>query len=133
SSGLGLGDIGVQAQFRLTQFHPGRRIPTTAIQVQETFPTGKHDRLGSRPSDGLGSGAYATTLALNSQTYFWLQNGRILRMRLNTSETFSSGVRLEDVSVYGTGTGFRGHAEPGRSFLANAAWEYSLTRSWVLA
>jgi hypothetical protein len=35
--------------------------------------------------------------------------------------------------VYGTGADFRGHAEPGRSSLVDASWEYSLTRRWVLA
>jgi hypothetical protein len=54
-------------------------------------------------------------------------------MRFNVSEAFSSKVSLEDVSVYGTADGFRGDARPGRSFFADAAWEYSLTRNWVLA
>jgi hypothetical protein len=97
------------------------------------LPTGKYDRLGDRPSDALGSGAYATTLAFYSQTYFWLPNGRILRMRFNVSQGFSNNVNVQDVSVYGTGAGFRGHAKPGSPLFANGAWEYSLTRRWVLA
>jgi hypothetical protein len=101
--------------------------------VQETLPTGKYDRLGDRPSDGLGSGAYTTTLALYSQTYFWLPNERILRMRFNVSQGLSNNVNVEDVSVYGTEAGFRGHAKPGASFFVDASWEYSLTRRWVLA
>jgi len=133
SSGVGLGDITAQVQYRLRQFHEGSWIPTTSIAVQETFPTGKYDRLGIRPSDGLGSGAYTTTLALYSQTYFWLPNDRILRMRFNVLPAFSDSVNLEDVSVYGTGAGFRGHAKPGSSLFFDASWEYSLTRRWVLA
>jgi hypothetical protein len=65
--------------------------------------------------------------------YFWLPNGRILRMRFNVSQGFSKNVNVKDESVYGTGAGFRGHAKPGGPFFADAAWEYSLTRSWVLA
>jgi hypothetical protein len=133
STGVGLGDLTLQTQFRLTKFQVGRWIPTTSFAVQETLPTGKYDRLGDRPSDGLGSGAYTTTLALYSQTYFWLPNGRILRMRFNLSDGFSKTVNVEDVSVYGTEPGFRGHVKPGNSFFANASWEYSLTRRWVLA
>jgi len=133
SSGVGLGDLTLQTQFLLTKFHEGRWIPTTSVTVQETLPTGKYDRLGDRPSDGLGSGAYTTTLALYSQTYFWLPNSRILRMRFNVSQSFSNNVRVEDASVYGTGTGFRGQAKPGSSFFADLSWEYSLTRNWVLA
>jgi hypothetical protein len=133
STSIRLGDVSLLAQFRLTQFHAGHWIPTTSIVVQETFPTGKYDRLGDRPSDGMGSGAYATTVAFYAQTYFWLPNGRILRMRANVSQAFSNDVNVEDVSVYGTGTGFRGQARPGRSLFVDASWEYSLTRSLVLA
>jgi len=133
SSGIGIADLTVQAQYRLTKFHEGSWIPTTSFTVQETLPTGKYDRLGNRPGDGFGNGAYTTTFAFYTQTYFWLPNGRILRMRFNISEGFPSNVNLHDVSVYGTQTGFRGHAEPGRVLSINPAWEYSLTRSWVLA
>jgi hypothetical protein len=133
SSRVGLGDFTSMAQYRLTQFHAGSWIPTTSFEVQETFPTGKYDRLGNGPSDGLGSGAYTTTLSLNSQMYFWLPNSRILRMRCNVSQAFSSDVNVEDVSVYGTAAGFHGHAQPGSSFSIYASLEYSLTRRWVLA
>lgn len=133
SSHVGLGDFTLLAQYQLTQFHEGSWVPTVSFEVQETFPTGKYDRLGGRPADGLGSGAHVTTLQLNTQTYFWLANGRILRMRFDVSQAFSSHVHVADVSVYGTGPGFRGMARPGSSFFADLAWEYSLSRSWVLA
>jgi hypothetical protein len=133
SSGVGLADLTLQGQYRLSQFHESHRIPTVSLVVQETFPTGKYDRLGDRPIDGLGGGAYTTTLALYAQTYFWLPNGRILRTRLDVSQSISSTVRIQDVSVYGTGDGFRGQAKPGPTFFADASFEYSLTRSFVLA
>jgi len=133
SAGPGLGDAGLLAQYGLTRFQAGSWMPTTAVNVQENFPTGRYDRLGNRPSDGFGSGAFTTTLSFYSQTYFWLPNGRILRMRFNLSQAFSSNVHVEDASVYGTEPGFRGSARPGSSFTVDAAWEYSLTRSWVLA
>jgi len=133
SSGVGFGDVSVQAQYRLTQFHEGSWLPTISLQLQETLPTGKYDRLGDRPADGLGSGARTTTLQVNTQTYFWLANGRILRMRFNVAQSFSGTADVADVSVYGTPAGFRGTVRPGRSFLVNAAWEYSLSQRWVLA
>src|SRR5262245_15191805 len=133
SSRVGPADLSLQGQFRLTQFREFRWVPTTSIVIQETFPTGKYDRLRDRPSDGLGTGAYTTTLALYSQTYFWLPNGRILRTRLDVSQSFSSTVKVQDVRVYGTDEGFRGEAKPGGSFFLDLACEYSLTRSTVLA
>lgn len=133
SSGIQVGDVTVQAQYRLSQFREGRRIPTTSLVLQETLPTGKYDRLGDRPSDGVGSGAYTTTIALYSQYYFWMPNGRILRTRLNFAYAFSGDASIEDVSVYGTDAGFRGDAQPGDVFTVNSAWEYSITRNWVFA
>jgi hypothetical protein len=133
SSGIGLGDVGVQAQYRLTDVPAGSSRPTISLQLQETLPSGKYDRLGRRPGNGLGSGATTTTLQVNTQTYFWLANGRILRMRFNVAQSFSTRASVEDISVYGTPDGFRGHARPGRSFYVNAAWEYSLSQRWVLA
>jgi hypothetical protein len=133
SAGIGLGDVTVQGQFRLRQFHEGSWLPTISATVQETFPTGKYDQLGDRPSNGLGGGAFTTTVAIYTQTYFWMPNRRILRMRFNVSQAFSREVSVEGVSVYETGANFRGHADPGTSSLVDASWEYSLTRRWVLA
>lgn len=133
SSGIRVGDLTLQAQYRLSLFSEGRRIPTISLVLQKTFPTGKHDELGARLSDGLGSGAYSTTLAIYSQYYSWLPNGRILRTRFNVSRTISENADLQDVSVYGTPQGFRGTASPGGSLSIVAAGEYSLTRNWVFA
>jgi hypothetical protein len=133
SSAVGLGDFTVQAAYRLATFREGGLVPTMSVVLQQTLPTGKYDRLGARPSDGLGTGAYTTTVALYSQYFFWMPNGRILRTRLNFSYAIPDTVTVEDVSVYGTGEGFRGHAKPGRSFVAGSAVEYSATRNWVLA
>ncbi len=133
SSDVGAGDIGVLMQYRLTQFPVESSLPTISLQLQETLPTGKYDRLGDRPADGQGGGAYVTALSLNTQTWFWLPNGRILRMRFNVSQSFAKTTSVEGVSVYDTGEDFRGYARPGNALFADAAWEYSLTRNWVLA
>ncbi len=133
SAGLGVGDLTLQVQRRLTQFVPCRWVPTISAAVQETLPTGRYDRLGNRPADGMGAGAYTTNLEFLSQMYFWMPNRRIVRMRLNVTDAISSNVHVDGVSVYGTGAGFSGHAKPGSSFFVDAAWEYSVTRSWVLA
>jgi len=133
SSNPAPGDLTVQAQYRLHLFQENRWLPTTSIAVQETLPTGKYDELGDRPSNGLGSGAYTTTLCFYNQTFFWMPNGRILRTRFNVTQAFSRSVNLQDASVYGTSQGFRGHASPGPALFVDLAAEYSITRHWVLA
>ncbi|MBN8886450.1 MAG: transporter [Rudaea sp.] len=130
---IGVGDVSVQAQWRLTQFDPDGWLPTMSINLQESLPTGKYDRLGDRPADGLGSGSRSTTLGLYMQTYFWMPNGRVLRTRLNFSYAYAQDASVADVSVYGTAQGFRGTAKPGDVQTADLAFEYSLTQNWVLA
>src|ERR1700722_7714011 len=126
----GAGDLMGQAQYRPHLFHEGGWLPTTSVNVQETLPTGRYDQL-DRPSDGLGAGAYTTTLGLYTQTFFWVPTGRILRMRFNVTQAFSNSVNVQDASVYGTSQGFRGHASPGAALLVDLAAEYNATRHWV--
>jgi hypothetical protein len=132
-SGVAWGDTTLIAQYGLSRFHAGSAMPATAVMLEETIPTGRYDNLGSRPSNGIGSGAYTTSLGLNTQTYVWLPNRRILRLRLDTLESFSRSVALQGVSVYGTDATFAGRAHPGNTLLIDAAAEYSATRNWVPA
>lgn len=133
SSGAGVGDLSMQAQYQLTALSPERGVPAVSLVVEETLPTGAYDRLDTRPEPAFGGGAYTTTVALYSQDDFWMPNGRILRARLDLSYSGSSHVTLEGASVYGTPAGFSGQADPGNSAIVDAACEYSATRNWVLA
>ncbi|HEY2015117.1 MAG TPA: hypothetical protein VGH38_16525 [Bryobacteraceae bacterium] len=132
SAGPGFGDLTMLLQRRLTTFHPCGRMPIVSVAVEQTLPTGSYDQL-ARPTNGYGAGAWATNPELLSQMYFWLPNHRIVRTRLDLSDAFSHPVSVRDASVYGTSTGFRGTAHPGSSFNLDNSWEYSVTRSWVLA
>lgn len=133
SSAIQVGDVTLQGQYRLSQFRQGSTIPTMSFVVQQTLPTGKYDRLGTDVNDGLGAGAHTTTLALYSQYYFWMPNGRILRSRFNVSYALSDDVNVEGISVYGTNVGFRGTARPGDVLTIISSFEYSITRQWVFA
>jgi hypothetical protein len=132
SQGIGVGDPSVQIQYRLSQFHPGSWIPTFSLNLQESLPLGRYDRL-QRQGEGFGSGAWTTTLGAYFQSLFWMPNGRILRARLDLSYATSAAVSVEGESVYGTALGFQGHANPGDAATAVLAFEYSVTRNWVAA
>ena len=132
SRGVDIGDLTLQAGYGLLQYDEARGLPAVALILQETLPTGRYERL-SRASAGTGGGAYTTTLALYSQDYFWLPNGRILRGRLDLAYSHALGTGVHDASVYGTGFGFIGRAFPGDTLNVDLAGEYSLTRQWVLA
>lgn len=132
SSGPHLGDVTLRAQYSLVAMDAEKGVPDIALAVLQNLPTGKYDRLG-RASDGFGGGGYATTLAVYSQMLWWMPGGRLLRTRVDVMETLSPDVPVRDASVYGTSTGFLGHAAPGNLFSVQTGFEYSLTRQWVLA
>ncbi len=132
SSGVGIGDLTLQAAYGMTHYQDGHRTPSISLVIDETLPTGAYDQLG-RPSDGMGAGAYSTGLSVYSQQYFWMPNGRILRGRLDFTYTVSAAASLAGQSVYGTAPGFHGHASPGDAVTVDAAAEYSITREWVAA
>jgi len=133
SSRIRIGDLSLQAQYRLIRSRPDSRKPTLSVNVQETLPTGRYDRLGNRSADGQGSGTHVTTLGIYTQKYFWLPNERILRARLNVSHAFTSSAPIHGTSVYGTGPDFRGSINRSQSPFVNLSGEYSLTRKWVIA
>ena len=133
SAGPRMGDLTMLMQRRLTDFRPCGRVPIVSVAVQQTLPTGRYDNLGKRAANGLGQGVHTTSPAVYSQMYFWLPNHRIVRARLDISDSFSGDASVDGVSVYGTGDGFHGKAHPGSSLYVDASAEYSLTRSWVLA
>jgi hypothetical protein len=88
-SGTGIGDTTLQAQYALTSFDARSGIPDISLAFRESLPTGKYDHLDQN-SDAFGSGAYTTSVAIFTQDYFWLPNGRLLRGRLDLFESFSS-------------------------------------------
>ncbi|MFN8580176.1 MAG: hypothetical protein U0163_04250 [Gemmatimonadaceae bacterium] len=133
STGVLLGDLSLHGQLRLSTYREDSWLPTTSLAVEVALPTGRHDRLGDRPTDGIGAGVYTTSVALYSQTYAWLPTGRILRLRFNATQAYSSSGHVDGVSVYGTGAPFRGSARPGNVLFVDAAGEYSVSKQWVLA
>jgi hypothetical protein len=132
SSQVGVGDITLQAEYGITRFEDGHLMPVISVVLAETVPTGRYDRL-QRAADGLGAGVYSTALSVYSQDYLWLPNGRIFRVRLDLTYQVSAAAGVQDASVYGTSSGFRGRVYPGDAATVDLAGEYSLTRSWVLA
>jgi hypothetical protein len=127
-----VGDFKLLSQVRLSHFTPDHRVPSVALVTNLVIPTGKDDRLG-RLKQGHGSGSFAPEIGVNVQQYFLLDNGRLLRGRINVLKQFPLRHDVAGRSVFGTGPEFRGHARPGSKTTLIAGAEYSLTKEWVLA
>jgi hypothetical protein len=129
---VAIGDFKLLSQVRVSNFTPDHRIPSVALVTNLVLPTGKHDHLAAL-KQGHGSGSFAPELGVNVQQYFLLDNGRLLRARINVLKQFPFRHGVSGRSVFGTGPEFRGHAKPGSKTTLIAGTEYSLTKEWVLA
>lgn len=129
---LAIGDFKLLSQVRISHFTAEHRVPSIAIVTNLVIPTGKDDHLRAL-KDGHGSGSFAPELGINVQQYFLLGSGRLLRARINILHDFPLRTGVAGRSVYGTDSGFHGHAKPGAKTSIILGTEYSLTREWVLA
>ena len=129
---VAIGDFKLLSQVRVSNFTPDHRVPSVAIVTNLVLPTGKHDHLGAG-KQGHGSGSFAPEIGVNVQHIILLDNGRLLRARLNVLQRLPLRHDVAGRSAYGTGPGFRGHARPGAKTTLIAGMEYSLTKEWVLA
>jgi hypothetical protein len=132
-SGRGIGDLTTMLEIRLRARDPGKWLPAVALEIAETFPTGKFDRLSGSPDEASGAGVYRTDLALYAQSLLQVPGGHPLRMRVDLTYSSFDTAAVFDVSSYGTPAGFRGHVHPGPGIAADTAFELSLSLRWVLA
>ena len=129
---MAIGDFKLLSQVRVSNFTPDHRVPSVSLVANLVLPTGKDDHLAAL-KQGHGSGSFAPELGVNVQQYFLLDNGRLLRARINVLKQFPLRHDVSGRSVFGTGPEFRGHAKPGSKTTFIAGTEYSLTKEWVLA
>jgi hypothetical protein len=129
---VAIGDFKLLSQVRLSHFTPDHRVPSVALVTNLVIPTGKADHLGALKS-GHGAGTFAPEVGINLQQYFLLNNGRLLRGRINVLHDFPLRTGISGRSVYGTGPAFRGRARPGAKTSVILGAEYSVSRDWVLA
>ncbi|WP_205839604.1 hypothetical protein [Neokomagataea tanensis] len=132
TQGVKVGDVAFKVQYRL--WHPPKEssLPTVSLDFQETIPIERADHL-SGASNPIGAGVFGEQLSVFAQSYFWLPNGRMDRLRLNYSYVLPTGRHIEGRSVYGTLPEFEGTVSVGQSSQFILANEYSLTKKWVFA
>jgi hypothetical protein len=133
SDGMRMGDTTVRFQQRLRGPDADGGGLVLSVAAAQRLPTGAYHHLDTNPLNGTGNGAMRTTLALGAQQLHWLDEGHAVRWRAQLAWSPSPGrIRVRDASIYGTGTGFRGHARLGQAWNASVAAEYVLDRHWVL-
>ncbi len=131
--GGGYGDCTLGVGFPLMK--EDLKKPAIKFVFNETFPTGKYQRLN--PSkiglDATGAGSFQSQFGLRiSKLYFWSRKHPV-NLRAAYSYTIPSRVHVREFNSYGGSDGTAGTVNPGNYQQANAAFEYSFTQKWVFA
>lgn len=109
-------------------------IPDLRLILQETFPTGKYQKLDPNKEgiDSTGFGSFQTGPVLAFRKLFYLSNN-FFSLRGSLGYLFPSTVNVKGFNTYGGGYGTKGKVKPGQVFIAFLSGEYSINQRWVLA
>jgi hypothetical protein len=125
------GDTQLYFGSQLLMNRKGTPIPDLRLILLQSFPTGKYKKLNPKKGgvDASGSGSYQTTFLFVTRKIFYDILKRPCNLNLNLYYILSTKTNVEDLTVYGGGLGTRGNVDPGDQFIANLAFEYSLTQN----
>lgn len=110
--------------------------PALLFQVQETFPSGKYQRLNPNKDgvDSTGGGAYRTQFTLNASKivwWWWLEHPMNFRLSLNYVPP--AHVHVKGFNSYGGGYETSGNVLLRSNFIGNIGYEFSFTQRWAFA
>ena len=120
-----IGDTSVRLAFQMLEDrHDGGWVPDLMFFARESFPTGRYEQLDPelKGTDASGSGAYATSLGVNVQKVLLPSDLHQLRLRLNLSFQFPSGVAVRGLSSYGGSAETAGDGTSSSRASAPASW-----------
>ncbi len=128
------GDTRVALGFQISENKTGHWTPDFRILLLESFPSGKYQHLNPKKTlaDVSGSGAYETWLIAVTRKIIYLAPRQPVTVNLTLEYNFPSNVHAKSYNLYGGNATTNGTAKPGNQFIANLAFEYSLTLSWIL-
>jgi len=133
ANSTGVGDLPTELEYRFNDENNRTGAPSVTAALGVSFPTGRYEHLNT-PLAGLGSGAYTLKEGLLFQSLFDTADHHPVRLRFYAAAFESlDDVSVQDSSVYGTATGFRGRVAPGVSEELGFGGGYALDQRWVLA
>lgn len=128
------GDFTVTLDFQLLRDAADARFPSILLQIGETFPTGKYQKLNPNKygTDIGGAGTYGTSAGVTFSKIFHF-NSRFLSTRVNSTVFVNAPVDVKGLNFYGGGKGTDGTVRPGCISTTFLSFEYTLTQNWNLA
>lgn len=107
-------------------------IPDLRLDLQISFPSGKHDKIDpTAPGiDFSGQGAYFFGPNISYQKLFYLPNSFFM-LHLAAGYFFPTKPPITNLSVYGGEIGTNGFIRPGQNLIAFISGEYSFSQRWA--
>lgn len=131
--GGGFADLPINLGFLVNSETP--YAPQIKFNIQETFPTGRYERLSSDglALSGLGGGSYQTSFGIGiGKVLFW-NTKHPVNARTFVGYNIPTPVHVKGFNTYGGGYGTHGVVKPGNTFTVDLGIEYSISQTWVAA
>lgn len=128
-----IGDSSIMVGFQVFKQDEKTAFPSLRFTINQTFPTGRYDRLNPLlfGTEATGSGSYQTAFGLNFQHRLHVNESQNLNTYLNIIYNYAASTQLNGLSVYGGFPSTHGYISPGDAFSLSLAFEYNLTQHWV--
>jgi len=112
----------------------GSWIPDLRFLIGENFPTGSYQNLNPQKylTDSSGVGCYQTLFVLVMQKIFYNLLSNPFNINLNLEYILSTKTNVHGFSIYGGDPSTKGTISVGDLYIFNFAFEYSLSRNWVI-
>lgn len=112
----------------------GSWIPDFRFMIQETFPTGKYQKLNPKNQliDATGFGSFQTGPVLSFCKLLYFSQSS-LALRGSVSYLFPTTVHVKDYNLYGGGYKTKGKVKPGQTLNPIFSIEYSFHKHWTVA
>ncbi len=109
-------------------------IPDFRILFQETFPTGKYQKLKTdqHRTDLSGQGSFQTGIHLAFQKLFHPFENHDFRLRWTFGYFVPASLDISGISYLGGTSQTKGKVYPGQFFIGYLCGEYALSRRWAL-
>jgi len=127
-------DINVLLGYQVLHDTRGSWMPDFRFMIQQTFPTGKYQKLNPKNQliDATGFGSFQTGPVLAFCKLLHFSNSS-LALRGSLSYLFPIIVHVKEFNLYGGGYKTKGKVKPGQTFNPIFSIEYSFHKQWTLA
>jgi hypothetical protein len=121
--------------FQISRDRADSWIPDFRILLQETFPTGKYQKLDPRKkgTDLTGDGSFETGAHFAFQKLFHTGGDHCLSIRGDIGYFFPSRVHVKGINYYTGIFNTNGKVYPGQNIVVFLTGEYSLSSKWNIA